>query len=113
MTKAVRGLSLGVSIVLALGTSVFAQPAPQQPKELPDASKKDAPKPSPAPGEKADTTETLQKGGDNRPWAAGVTRDQQGQALVKFREGNAQLNDGLFARASETYKGALTYWKHP
>jgi hypothetical protein len=113
MTKAYWGLSLGVSIVLALGTSVFAQPAPQQPKQLPDAPKKDAPQPSQAPGEKADTSETLQKGGDNRPWAAGVTRDQQSQALVKFREGNGQLNDGLFARASETYRTALTFWKHP
>jgi tetratricopeptide (TPR) repeat protein len=120
MTKAIRGLSLGISIVLALGT-VHAQPAkpspasaptPKQPEELPDPPKKDIP-PTPQPGEKADTNETLQKGGDNRPWAAGVTRDQQQQALLKFREGNAQLNDGLFARASETYKTALTSWKHP
>lgn len=113
MTKAIRGLSLGISIVLALGTTVSAQPAPQpaaQPQPAPDAPKKDAP---PAPGEKADTSENLQKGGDNRPWAAGVSKEQQGKALITFREGNAQLNDGLFARASETYKNALNFWKHP
>jgi hypothetical protein len=30
-----------------------------------------------------------------------------------FRDGNAQLNDGLFARASETYRKALESWPHP
>ena len=30
-----------------------------------------------------------------------------------FREGNAQLNDGLFARASEKYARRSTHWEHP
>ena len=101
MTKAMWGL-LGVAV--ALGTA-YAQPAP-------------APTPAAAPspgnqGEKAGNDESLQHGGDHRPWAAGVSADRQKQALVAFREGNAQLNDGLFARASETYRKALEAWKHP
>jgi hypothetical protein len=95
MTKAMWGL-LGVT--LACGLAV-AQPAPPEPK-------------GPATGEKAGHDESL-KGGYNRPWAAGISIDRQKRALVEFREANAQLNDGLFARASETYRKALTTWPHP
>lgn len=106
MTKALWGLPLG--LVLALSTA-YAQPSPPEP--TPAA----APTPAPAPssGEKAGADETLEHGGDHRPWAAGVSKERQQQALVVFREGNQQLNDGLFARASETYRKALESWQHP
>jgi tetratricopeptide (TPR) repeat protein len=96
MTKAMWGL---LGVVVTLGVA-HAQPAP-------------APAPTPTPGEKAGSDESLEQGGDNRPWAAGVSTDRQKQALVVFREGNQQLNDGLFARASETYRKALEAWPHP
>jgi hypothetical protein len=101
MTKAIWGLTL---LVLCIGTAYAQAPQPEQPKPGEKTPKSD---------EKADTTETLQKGGDVRPWAQGVTPAEQKTALLAFREGNAQLNDGLFARAAETYRGALTHWKHP
>lgn len=102
MSKVIGGLTLGLSIMLALGVA-YAQPSPVP--EVPQ---------TPQTGEKADTGETLQKGAEShRPWAAGVSLEQQKAALTKFREGNELLNDGLFARASETYKTALTHWQHP
>lgn len=94
-----RGWILGLGFTLSLHAA-YADDAPQAPQ-------------TPQTGEKADTGETLQKGGDNRPWAAGVSVAEQKTALLAFREGNTQLNDGLFARAAETYKSALTHWKHP
>jgi tetratricopeptide (TPR) repeat protein len=102
MTKALWGLPLG--LVLALSTA-YAQP--KSPEPTPAAS------PTPTPSEKASAEESLQQGGDNRPWANGVSQDRQKQALATFREGNQQLNDGLFARASETYRKALEAWPHP
>lgn len=98
MTKAMWGL---LGVVVTLGVA-HAQPAPTP-----------EPAPTPVPGEKAGSDESLQQGGDNRPWAAGISPDRQKQALGVFREGNQQLNDGLFARASETYRKALEVWPHP
>jgi tetratricopeptide (TPR) repeat protein len=119
MTKAMWGL---LGVVLSTGVAL-AQPKPPTPTPTPAAAPGDKPAPTPAPGdkpapspssgEKAGGDETLQKGGDNRPWAAGISIERQKQALVEFREGNAQLNDGLFARAAETYHKALTTWPHP
>ena len=63
--------------------------------------------------EKAGTDESLQNGGDERPWAAGVKQSEQQAALKLFHDGNLQLNDGLFAKAAEAYKAALTHWDHP
>lgn len=105
MTKAMWGL---LGVVLTFG-SAHAQPKP------PDPTPAASPSPAPAPnnGEKAGSDESLQKGGDNRPWAAGISQERQKAALLLFREGNSQLNDGLFARASETYRKALESWPHP
>ena len=63
--------------------------------------------------EKAGTDESLQNGGDSRPWASGVTRGEQTAALQMFHDGNVQLNDGLFAKAAEKYREALKHWDHP
>lgn len=115
MTKAIWGLTLGLGIVLGLHAASAQQPPapPQTPAPLPPSPAPPPKEQTPQTGEKADTAETLQKGGDVRPWAQGVSPAEQKAALIAFREGNTLLNEGLFARASETYRQALTHWKHP
>jgi hypothetical protein len=70
----------------------------------------DAPKPG---TEQVGKDESLQKGGDDRPWATGVSQAEQKAALGLFQQANAQLNDGLFGKAAEIYRDALTHWSHP
>jgi hypothetical protein len=48
-----------------------------------------------------------------RPWAQGVTPDDQKAALTLFTEGNALLKDSLFPKAAEKYREALKHWDHP
>lgn len=69
--------------------------------------------PSQTTSEKAGADESLQNGGDTRPWAVGVKKSEQEAALKLFHDGNLQLNDGLFAKAADAYKQALTHWDHP
>jgi len=42
-----------------------------------------------------------------------VTPAEQQAAGVAFREGNVQLNDGLFVNAVDKYREALQHWDHP
>ena len=108
MTKAIA--VVGLSFVLCSGLA-YAQPAPKTPTPAPTPTPA---KPSPTKtDEKADTNENLQSGGDQRPWAVGVTPENQRLALRKFQEGNTQLNDGLFPAAVKLYREALTKWEHP
>jgi hypothetical protein len=65
------------------------------------------------PNEKAGKDETLQNGGDVRPWAQGVSQVEQKKALELFHDGNVSLNDGLFAKAADNYREALKHWDHP
>ena len=48
-----------------------------------------------------------------RPWAAGVSPEEQRTALSIFHDGNLLLNDGLFAKAADKYRDALKHWNHP
>jgi hypothetical protein len=48
-----------------------------------------------------------------RPWAQGVSPENQKAALVLFNEGNALLRDSIFPKAAEKYREALTHWDHP
>lgn len=50
---------------------------------------------------------------NERPWAKGVTPEQQGKALALFNEGNSLLRESLFANAVEKYREALRAWDHP
>lgn len=50
---------------------------------------------------------------DERPWAKGVSPDDQRTALALFRDGNAALKEGLFPEAATKYRDALTRWDHP
>jgi hypothetical protein len=105
MTK--RMIVVGLALVLGLGTAL-AQPAPAPAPTPPD------PGGTPMPKEKTGTDENLEQGGTKeRPWAVGVSKDQQQAALRLFREGNVHHNDGLFAKAVEVYRQALKSWDHP
>lgn len=68
--------------------------------------------PREAPVEAVDNNQSL---GEriNRPWAVGVTEQNQAEALRHFREGNALLNDGVFITAAKHYRLALQHWDHP
>ncbi len=48
-----------------------------------------------------------------RPWAKGVSPDEQAAALSLFKEGNALIKDQLWPKAVAKYREALTHWKHP
>lgn len=50
---------------------------------------------------------------DERPWAKGVSPDEQRTALALFRDGNAALKEGLFPEAATRYREALKHWDHP
>jgi hypothetical protein len=104
MTNAIRSLWLGFG--LATASIAVASAAPGDGSGSGSAS-------GATTSEKAGTDESLQNGGDTRPWAAGVKKSEQEAALKLFHDGNLQLNDGLFAKAAEVYKQALTHWDHP
>ncbi|HTR54722.1 MAG TPA: hypothetical protein VMJ10_28715 [Kofleriaceae bacterium] len=102
-------------VLLALvafgGGTAFAQPkAPLMP---PDGSPPPAEPEKKPKDEKAGKDESLQNGGIERPWAKGVAAAEQAAALKAFHDGNAQLNDGLFAKAIDKYREALKHWDHP
>ena len=48
-----------------------------------------------------------------RPWAKGVSKEKQAEAIALFREGNANLRDSLWSKAVEKYNAALKIWDHP
>ena len=106
----------GIRYAFALGVvlsaaSVAAQPVPPPPPEPAPAP---APAPAPeTPPDKGTANQSLQEGGDARPWAAGVSPENQKKALQLFREGNQAHNDGLFVKAVEVYRKALAFWDHP
>lgn len=52
------------------------------------------------------------KGGE-RPWAVGVSEQDQKIALDLFREGNVALKEPNFPRAVQKYREALDHWDHP
>ncbi|HRC55059.1 MAG TPA: PEGA domain-containing protein, partial [Kofleriaceae bacterium] len=64
------------------------------------------------PVESVDKNQTLGAAAD-RPWVAGVSPEDQAEALRHFREGNALLNDGVFVTAAKRYRDALAHWDHP
>jgi tetratricopeptide (TPR) repeat protein len=48
-----------------------------------------------------------------RPWANGVTPEQQKAAQGYFLQGNTLLREALFVQAAEKYRQALAEWNHP
>jgi hypothetical protein len=51
--------------------------------------------------------------GEQRPWALGVSQENQITARTLFLEGNALLKNSLFVKAVEKYREALKVWDHP
>ncbi|MCY1081974.1 PEGA domain-containing protein [Archangium lansingense] len=49
----------------------------------------------------------------DRPWAKGVSKEQQQAAMVLFQAANALLKESVFVQAVEKYREALQSWKHP
>ncbi len=50
---------------------------------------------------------------EERPWARGVSQENQKAALELFRAGNTLLKDSVFVQAAEKYRQALALWDHP
>lgn len=75
------------------------QPPPEQPKDTPAA---------PTDPKLANCPER-----DTRPWACGISKDNQQKALLLFTEGNSLVQSTLFANAVDKYREALKYWPHP
>jgi hypothetical protein len=48
-----------------------------------------------------------------RPWAAGVSSENQEKALSLYGEGNDYFDKARFAEAADKYRDALEHWKHP
>lgn len=48
-----------------------------------------------------------------RPWAEGVSQENQQAALALFRSGNVALKDSVFVEAIGKYREALKLWDHP
>lgn len=97
--------SLTVAITFALGAlTATAQPTPP-----PDGG--GIPSDPKKPLTDADLAKAQRE--NERPWAKGVSDDQQKAALALFKEGNALLRDSLFPKAVEKYREALTHWEHP
>ncbi|GAB4558909.1 MAG: hypothetical protein Tsb0020_04270 [Haliangiales bacterium] len=49
----------------------------------------------------------------NRPWADGVSLEDQQRARELFKEANALIRQTLIPDAIEKYREALSYWEHP
>lgn len=92
--------------VLATAVPAFAQPAAPKPVPAP------APVPPPDDPLKGSDLATAQQE-DDRPWAKGVSPDEQRAALALFNEANSLLRDALFPKAVEKYREALAHWDHP
>jgi hypothetical protein len=105
-----RAIVIALGLVLSIGTAVLAQPTSPPPD---GGSGSGSGSNQPITGEKANQDENLQNGGDERPWAKGVSKDRQDTALRLFGEANRALNTGLFSAALEKYKTALQSWEHP
>ena len=50
---------------------------------------------------------------DDKPWAKGVSEQNQSAALKLYREGNDDFVEDHFAAALAKYEAALALWSHP
>jgi tetratricopeptide (TPR) repeat protein len=49
----------------------------------------------------------------DRPWAKGLSQEQQQAAVALFEAGNSLLKESIFLKAVENYRKALALWDHP
>ncbi|MFY0528447.1 hypothetical protein ACN28I_36575 [Archangium gephyra] len=94
------------------------QPADTSLSELPTASDAPLDEALPAPDLAPPPPSTQQAGISSevladRPWAKGVSPEQQQAAMALFQSANALLKESVFVQAVEKYRAALEAWKHP
>lgn len=82
-------------------------------QEAADGATGDSTEGTPAEGDMGDGSDMKAGEQDDRPWAKGVSMDDQEVALKLFRDGNKLLKDALFVRAEVKYREALGRWDHP
>lgn len=107
MVRRHRAMAWLVLLAVCAGVPAWAQQeAPGAPAETP---------PDKPQGQAPVQTEGMMSslGSSERPWAQGVTPEQQESARRLFEEGNALLQDSLFAQAAAKYREALAHWNHP
>src|SRR5687768_13823121 len=97
--RSLASIAAGAAVVL-FATSAFAQEQPPPPPDGP-------------PKQITDKDLATAQQEDSRPWAKGVSPDQQRKALALFNEANGMLRDALFPKAAEKYREALAHWDHP
>jgi len=93
---------------------VASQPSDsEQPDDAPVASPAPAAAPlNPTSGTPSRSSTSLALTGD-RPWAKGISQDQQRAAVALFEAGNGLLKESIFLKAVENYRKALALWDHP
>jgi hypothetical protein len=50
---------------------------------------------------------------DDKPWAAGVSEQEQQAALAMYREGNTEFEASRYKQALVKYEEAIKHWDHP
>lgn len=103
------------ALLVASAAPAWAQGKPAQPADAADENAADKPKAG-----DFEASDHMMEGGSlgegnagPRPWAEGVTAEQQEAARVLFEEGNALLRESLFPQAVKKYREALEHWDHP
>lgn len=89
--------------------------ATDSPVLVPTAPPANLAPPEPAPPPAAATASPAPSSGPEpeRPWAKGVSKQDQERALELFRAGNVLLKENIFIQAAEKYRQALALWSHP
>jgi hypothetical protein len=108
--RSIASIAAGAAFVLGISTAL-AQPEQPPPGDKPAGVEGDQPQAPPKQITDKDLATAQQE--DARPWAKGVTPEEQRKALALFNEANGMLRDALFPKAAEKYREALTHWDHP
>jgi hypothetical protein len=100
-----------VAALVLFVTPAAAQPTPPKPPQ--PQPQPQQPPPQPPPQAPTDSDLAKAHADEDRPWATGVSKEEQSVALALFNEGNGLLRDALFPKAVEKYREALSHWDHP
>jgi hypothetical protein len=104
------------ALLAASAGPAWAQGKPAKPA---DSTAGEKPGDEPASGEFEGSDQVMEGGAlgggsaGPRPWAEGVSAEDQAKAAVLFDEGNELLRDSLFLPAVQKYREALQHWDHP
>ncbi len=103
--------TVATTVASGLPLALLVSAAAAQPGDKPPGDKPEEPQGPPKQFTDKDLATAQQE--DSRPWARGVSPEQQRKALALFNEANGMLRDALFPKAAEKYREALTHWDHP